>query len=103
MYFTGYADINSRKFEDQILTDEDVKSLLVAKFNYFIAYVDDNAKDKAPNLTVGQKNGKIQVGYFKKNYQPYLCIIDEEGKVLSEINGNCKKEEFIMFLKKGIE
>lgn len=103
LYFSCYACVNARKVEDRILTDNQVKSLLVEKFNYFIAYVDDRSEDKATNSTVGKKFIKLQADNFKTNYQPYFCIIDNDGKVLSEIGYTSKTEEFIEFLNKGLK
>jgi thioredoxin-related protein len=103
LYFSCYACVNARKVEDRILTDNQVKSLLAEKFNYFIAYTDDRSEDKATNSTVGKKFIKLQADNFKTNYQPYFCIIDSEGKVLSEIGYTNKTEEFIEFLNKGLK
>jgi thioredoxin-related protein len=103
LYFSCYACVNARKVEDRILTDNNVKSLLVEKFNYFIAYVDDRSEDKATNSTVGKKFIKLQADNFKTDYQPYFCIIDNDGKVLSEIGYTNKPEEFIEFLNKGLK
>lgn len=103
LYFSSYACANSRRVEEQILTDNQVKSLLVENFNYFIAYVDDRSEDKATNSTVGKKIIKLQTENFKTNYQPYFCIIDNDGKVLSEIGYTIDTEEFIEFLNKGLK
>jgi thioredoxin-related protein len=103
LYFSCYTCVNARKVEDRILTDNQIKSLLAEKFNYFIAYVDDRNEDKATKSTVGKKFIKLQEDNFKTNYQPYFCIIDNEGKVLSEIGYTNKTEEFIEFLNKGLK
>lgn len=103
LYFSCYACVNARKVEDRILTDNQVKTLLTEKFSYFIAYTDDRSEDKATNSTVGKKFIKLQADNFKTNYQPYFCIIDNDGKVLSEIGYTNKTEEFIEFLNKGLK
>jgi len=103
LYFSCYACVNARKVEDRILTDNQIKSLLAEKFNYFIAYVDDRSEDKATNSTVGEKFIKLQADNFKTSYQPYFCIIDNSGKVISEIGYTNKTEEFIEFLNKGLK
>lgn len=103
LYFSCYACVNARKVEDRVLTDNQVKSILYEKFNYFIAYTDDRSIDKATNSTVGKKNIKMQSDNFKTNFQPYFCIIDNDGKVLSEIANTLDTAEFIEFLKKGLK
>jgi len=103
LYFSCYACVNARKVEDRILKDNQVKSLLTEKFNYFIAYVDDRSEDKGTKSTVGEKFIKLQTDNFKTSYQPYFCIIDNAGKILSEIGYTGKTEEFIEFLNKGLK
>jgi thioredoxin-related protein len=103
LYFSCYACVNARKVEDRILTDNQVKTLLTEKFSYFIAYTDDRTEDKATNSTVGKKFIKLQADNFKSNYQPYFCIIDNNGKMLSEIGYTNKTEEFIEFLNNGLK
>ena len=103
IYFSGYACINSRKVEDRILTDDQVKTMLSEKFVCFIAHTDDRTVDKASNSTLGKKFIKIQADNFKSSFQPNFYIIDENGKILSEIGYTSKTEEFIEFLKKGLK
>jgi thioredoxin-related protein len=102
LYFSCYACVNARKVEDRILSDNQVKILLTERFTYFIAYTDDQSEDKSTGSTVGKKFIKLQTDNFKTNYQPYFCIIDNNGKVLSEIGYTNKTEDFIEFLNKGL-
>jgi thioredoxin-related protein len=103
IYFTCYACVSSRKLEDNILTNSQVKSLLTENFSFFIAYLDDNTIDKSTNSTVGEKFMKLQKDTFKSTFQPYFYIIDYNGKVLSEISYTNDKEAFIAFLEKGMK
>jgi hypothetical protein len=103
LYFSCYACINARKIEDRVLIDNQIKMLIVQNFNYYIAYTDDKSEDEITKTTVGKKFIKMQTENFKTNYQPYFCIIDNEGKVLSEIGYTNKIEEFIEFLNKGLK
>ncbi|MBL7888650.1 MAG: hypothetical protein JNL24_03800 [Bacteroidia bacterium] len=103
LYFSGYACVNARKIEDRVLIDNQVKSIIAEKFNYFIAYTDDKTEDIATGSTVGAKFIKLQTEQFKTNYQPYFCIINESGKVLSEIGYTNNTQEFIEFLNKGLK
>ena len=103
LYFTSYACVNSRKLEDNILTDSQVKSLLTENFSFFIAYLDDNTIDKSTNSTLGEKFGKLQKEKFKSIEQPYFYIIDYNGKVISEIGYTDDTEAFVTFLEKGLK
>lgn len=102
LYFSGYMCVNARKVEELILTDSQVKALLSEKFSCFIAYTDDHRTDTATGSTLGEKFALLQIQHFKANYQPYFCIIDDKGKVLSEIGHTKNVEEFMEFLKKGL-
>lgn len=103
LYFSCYACINARKIEDRILTDNQVKTLITQKSSHFIAYTDDKSEDDIAKTTVGKKFIKLQTDNFKTNYQPYFCIIDDSGKVLSEIGYTSSTGEFIEFLNKGLK
>jgi len=103
LYFSCYSCVNARKIENIILMDPEIKSLITQNFLYYIAYSDDKSQDKVNNSTVGRKFIEMQTKYFKTNYQPYFCIIDNNGKILSEIGYTNKTEEFIKFLYKGLK
>lgn len=102
LYFSCYGCVNARKMEDRILVDNQIKALLIQNFTYYIAYTDDNSKDDTYK-TVGKKFIKLQSDNFKTDYQPYFCIIDDSGKILSEIGYTNKTAEFIEFLNKGLK
>lgn len=103
LYFSCYGCINARKVEERVLNDKKVKSLLKENYMLFIAYSDDRSKDPATGSTVGEKIIKLQSDNFKTDYQPYFCVIDYNGKLLSEIGYTTKPSEFIDFLKKGMK
>lgn len=103
IYFSGYSSVNARKIEDNILSDGKVISVITENFSYFIAYADDKSNDPETKSTLGKKYQKMQLENFKTDYQPYFCIIDYNGKVLSEIGYTNKTEEFIAFLNKGLK
>jgi thioredoxin-related protein len=103
IYFTCNACANARKMEDNILTNEQVQSLLTSHFVYFSAYVDDKTPDAQTNQTIGNKYMKLQSEKFKNNYQPNFVIIDEKGNVLASLGYTNSTDEFIEFLKRGIK
>ncbi len=103
LYFTGYSVTNARYVEKKILTDVNVKNLMTENFLYFNAYVDDRKIDNVTQSTVGQKFHKILKDNFNRNDIPYFCIIDSDGKILSDIGYTNDTEEFIRFLKNGLK
>ena len=103
IYFTCYACVNARKMEDNILTNEQVKSLLTNNYVDFSAYVDDKTLNANTNSTIGSKYMKLQSEKFKNNYQPNFVIIDDKGNVIASLGYTNKTDEFVDFLKKGMK
>ena len=114
VYFTGHVSVDSREREAKVLTDSQVLKIL--RENYVIAalYVDD--KTQLPEdkwvvgsngktlKTIGRKNADFQMTKFNTNAQPYYCLINNEGKLLTTPLGyNLDKDEFVKFLNKGLE
>lgn len=103
IYFTGWADLNSRKIEDQILIDKDIQAVLAENFLCFSAYVDDNQKIPGSDILLGEKNTQLQRERFKSTSQPHFCILDEEGNLISEVHNAPTVEAFLAFLEKGLK
>lgn len=103
IYFTCYACVSAKKMEDYILTNEQVKSLLLDHYVYFAAYVDDKTVDANTNSTIGNKYFKLQSEKFKSNSQPTFVIIDDKGEIIATQSYTNKTDEFLAFLKKGIK
>lgn len=103
LFFSAHNCINALKVEQNILTDDEVKLLMHEKFTCFIADVDDRTLDKVTNRAIGEKFLKLQIDNFKITVQPYFCIIDGNGNVLSDIGETKSPEEFIEFLNKGLD
>jgi thioredoxin-related protein len=102
--FTGHACVNSRKMEDNILTDPEVNALISKNFEYFSAYCDDRRPDPANNsLTIGKKYCKIQSEKFKSSSQPTFYILEPNGKIIAETMYTPSIEEFKNFLNKGLK
>lgn len=102
IYFSGYADVNSRKIEDRVLTDPEIKALVEQNFAPFVAYVDD--KQKGLNgKTIGDNHAKLQKEHFKSVDQPHFYIVSEDGKILSECQYPQTVAEFLSFLEKGLK
>ena len=82
-----------------MLTD----ALLIADAEHLAVHTDDRSPDKETNSTFGKKFTKLQTDNFKTNYQPYFCIINYRGKVISDIGYTKTTEEFVEFLNKGLK
>ncbi len=103
LYFSAYSITNARRLEKMILSDARVKKVLTENFSYFVIYTDDRKRDQSTHSTVGEKFQKLQQENFKTNEVPYFCIINNDGKVLSEIGYTNNIEEFMIFLKNGLK
>lgn len=110
LYFTGYACVNCRKIEHNLLSDSKIYEQLINDFHFVSLYVDDKKKlpedeqtisilhDK-PIKYIGQKHSELQISKFKINTQPYFVIIDNEGNKVNSIGYVRDAELFINFLK----
>lgn len=95
LYFTGYACVNSRKIEQNLLRNAEIVSKLKDDFVFISLYVDDRSElpqkewitDKSSGKvgkTIGSKYAKLQKSMFNTNYQPYFVILDQNGKKQKE-------------------
>lgn len=98
LFFSSHSSASAKKMQDSILSNNEVKSILSKNFICFIAYTDDRSEDPVSNSTVGKKNLKIQIDNFEANYQPHFCILDKNGKLLSEIGYTNQLGLFLSFL-----
>ncbi len=77
LYFTGYAVVNSRKIEsDLLLKNTTVHQLMKNDYINVWLYVDDR--------NVGKKWYDYQKESFKSNVQPYFVILDSNGNQISK-------------------
>lgn len=110
IYFTSYADVNSRKMEEAFLYDDDIQQLLKTTFYTVTLFVDSKKEVPKDYITINPKTGKemktygafyikIQQEQFEKNYQPFFVIVNKKGKVVKTKGFTLSKEEFLNFLK----
>lgn len=111
IYFTGKADINSRKMEEDVLSDSEVNMTLSIQFIAFEAYIDDTKVLSAADQkkfttyfgetvkTVGQKNSLYLKKFTNNPGTPSIVILDEGGNVVSTTGFTSSPEEFHKFLK----
>jgi thioredoxin-related protein len=98
IYFSGYACVNARKFEDQVLNKAEIKQLIKENFVYAVAYVDDKLKEPGQTETKGERYAKLQKEYFNSIGQPMLYIFNPDGKlavVWSYANGTDTFEDLL--------
>ena len=88
--FTGYACVNCRRMEENVWTDEEVKSIMSEKFILVSLYVDDKKRLPAAKqftyktkegvekeiITVGDKWATFETENFKNNAQPLYAILN---------------------------
>ncbi len=88
--FTGYACVNCRRMEENVWTDEAVKSIMSEQFILLSLYVDDKKKLPAAKqftyktkegvekeiITVGDKWATFETENFKNNAQPLYAILN---------------------------
>jgi thiol:disulfide interchange protein DsbD len=112
--FVGHACSNCKEMETTVFTDPEVIRLLKNNFVIVKLYVDDRTKlpeadwvtsnvDGKVKKKIGQVNASLQIDRYKTNTQPYYVIINNDEKTLGKPLGHTlDKQEFIKFLRKGI-
>ncbi len=110
IYFTAYADVNSRKMEEAFLYDSDIQEYLEANYFTVTLFVDNKKEVFKEFITKNEKTGKLMKTYgafyskiqeerFNNQSQPYFAIVSTEGKILKTQGFTLKKKEFKKFLK----
>lgn len=110
LYFTGYACVNARKIEGNILTEYDIQNYINSNLIFVSLFVDDKSKLNESEMfhsevlnkqikTVGQKNLEIQIIQFQTNAQPLFILLDIDGKEVSRIEYTTDINKFSDFLK----
>lgn len=110
IFFTAYADVNSRKMEASFLYDNDIKELIASDFYTVTLFVDSKKEVPKEYITTNPKTGKVMKTYgafyikiqeeqFKNQSQPFFVIVGNKGKVLKTHGFTLNKKEFQKFLK----
>ena len=112
--FTGHGCVNCREMESRVWSDKEVMRRLTDEYVIVALYVDDKTTlpeeewvtstyDGKIKKTIGKKNADFQVSRFKINAQPYYCLLDTDGNLLTEPMGyNLNVSEFVEFLDEGL-
>ncbi|MBO7143670.1 MAG: thioredoxin family protein [Salinivirgaceae bacterium] len=113
--FTGHGCVNCREMESRVWSDKEVMRRLTDDYVVVALYVDDktmlpeeewftSSYDGKIKKTIGKKNADIQISRFNINAQPYYCLLDTDGNLLTEPMGyNLNVNEFVEFLDEGLE
>ena len=96
--FTGHSCANCRKMESDVLSKEEVSSLLHNDFIVVSLYVDEKRElpenekyiskfDGSKINTVGAKHLDFEATIANSNAQPLYIFTDENGKVIKDAGG----------------
>lgn len=111
--FTGHGCVNCREMEARVWSESEVLERLKNEFVVVALYVDDKTTlpesewttstyDGKVKKSIGKKNADLQISRFKINAQPYYCLLDPDGNLLTEPMGyNLDVDDFVDFLDKG--
>lgn len=110
LYFNGYACVNARKIEENILSEYEIQDYINTNLVFVSLLVDDrkeleeNQKFYSKTLekdikTIGQKNMEFQINEYKANSQPLFVLLDIYGNEVSRIGYTRDINEFSDFIK----
>jgi len=112
VYFTGHADMNARKMEEEIFSRPEIQELIHNKTVFITLHVDDrqafpaDSPDSKTYASKGKKWTELEKELCKDVTQPLFVLINNDKKIL---NGKAsymthyKNESFYYWLKEGIE
>jgi hypothetical protein len=83
LYFTNEKSLNSKSFENVVLKNENIAQLINENFAFYILQthvlkMKTNSEEK--------RNQDLQIKLFETNVQPFLGILDKNGKVIGKIH-----------------
>jgi hypothetical protein len=112
IYFNAYGAIPARKFDEEVLSIPEIRSIINSNFQLIVLILDDptilpiakRVQSKHLNRilkTIGDFNIDLQITTFGNNRQPMFYIVESKGKniIASTLAPNTK--EFQKFLSKG--
>lgn len=83
LYFTCENCQNSKPFENVVLKNENIAQLINENFAFYILQT-HGLKIKTDSEE--KRNQDLQIKLFETNVQPFLGILDENGKVIGKIH-----------------
>jgi len=112
--FTGHGCVNCREMEANVWSAPAVLKKLREDYIVIALYVDDKTKlpesewitseyDGKVKKSVGKKYADFQIAKFNTNAQPYYCLLDTKGELLTAPRAyDLDVYEFVDFLNRGI-
>lgn len=114
--FTGWACANCRRIEENVWTDPEIFKIIDEDFVLISLYVDDRKvlpekdqitlKYKSGKLkeikTVGDKSATFQAINFNNASQPYYVLINNDLRILNSPIQYTSKENYLAWLKEGL-
>jgi thiol:disulfide interchange protein DsbD len=113
--FTGHGCVNCREMEARVWSDPEVLKRLNNDYVVIALYVDDKTKlpedewvtssyDGKLKKSIGKKYADFQITKFNINAQPYYCLLDHDGELLTKPKAyDLNIDAFVEFLDKGVE
>ena len=109
LYFTGYAVMNAKRFEEKIFRYAAVYTQLKENYIFVPLYVDDSAelpekewfkdsKSERMYKTAGRKNLQYQMDKFNSNTQPFIAILNSKGELVDTAGYGMDEYQFLAFL-----
>lgn len=111
--FTGHGCVNCREMEARVWSETPVLSRLQNDFVIISLYVDEKKElpqsewytstyDNRVKKTIGAQNADLQISKFKNNAQPYYCLLDQNGNLLTTpIGYELDVNNFVQLLDEG--
>ena len=117
--FIGYACVSDRYFENNVITNPQVRKIIKENYVVVFLYVDDKKKlpikeqitidylGKQKKIkTIGNKWAYFEFINFQQVSQPYFVLLSNTEELLTKPIGRVRKNEinkFINFLKCGLK
>lgn len=113
--FTGHGCVNCREMEARVWADPEVLKRLNNDYVVVALYVDDKTKlpeeewvtssyDGKLKKSIGKKYADFQITKFNINAQPYYCLLDHEGELLTKPKAyDLNVDAFVEFLDQGVK
>lgn len=83
LFFTNEKSLNSKSFENIVLKNENIAQLINENFVFYILQTQGI---KMKTESEEKMNQDLQIKLFETNVQPFLGILDENGKVIGKIH-----------------
>jgi len=111
--FTGHGCVNCREMEARVWSEAPVLTRLRNDYVIISLYVDEktwlpesewytSTYDNRVKKTLGAKNADLQITKFGNNAQPYYCLLDHDGNLLTTpIGYQLDVSNFVRFLDEG--